>query len=261
LYEPGSYLLFAALPFGLGVPLAAAAGIGVAVALRRRTLADVVCLPYLLVTLVALATAPVPFVRYVLPVVPFLALVAARALMDLLGSGRQWVRTVGFAALVLVLGYSGIYASQSVVRLTADARAQAEGQLTELIPPGASVTETEFANYYPSLDPSLYQIVACPEGTHDPGRLAACGADYLITSGMLINRALRDPARYATAYRNVQALREGRLGYVRIARFHDTYLHQGLYTALDPMFEGYFVSPTIEIYRRVPSGGSHGQHA
>jgi hypothetical protein len=35
-------------------------------------------------------------------------------------------------------------------------------------------------------------------------------------------------------------------------RFRAEYLNWRFYTKLDPLFEGYFVSPTIEVYRRVP---------
>jgi hypothetical protein len=49
-------------------------------------------------------------------------------------------------------------------------------------------------------------------------------------------------------------LRSGRSGYVLLRRFEADFLNKKLYRALDPMFEGYFVSPTLEFYRRAGAG-------
>ena len=46
-------------------------------------------------------------------------------------------------------------------------------------------------------------------------------------------------------------IRRGVLPYRLAQRFHARYLNWRFYTRLDPMYEGYFISPTIEIYQRV----------
>ncbi|HZS32970.1 MAG TPA: hypothetical protein VFC42_06280, partial [Methylomirabilota bacterium] len=46
-------------------------------------------------------------------------------------------------------------------------------------------------------------------------------------------------------------VRKGVLPYRLAERFQARYLNWRFYSRLDPMYEGYFVSPTIEIYRRV----------
>jgi hypothetical protein len=64
--------------------------------------------------------------------------------------------------------------------------------------------------------------------------------------------------QYARSYRQRDAnvavwdsVREGRLPYRLARRFRAEYLNWRFYSRLDPMYEGYFVSPTIEVYRRV----------
>ena len=63
---------------------------------------------------------------------------------------------------------------------------------------------------------------------------------------------------YARSYRQRDAnvavwdtVRRGGLPYRLARRFRAEYLNWRFYRTLDPMYEGYFVSPTIEVYRRV----------
>jgi hypothetical protein len=63
---------------------------------------------------------------------------------------------------------------------------------------------------------------------------------------------------YARAYRqrddNVamwNTVRKGVFPYRLARRFRAEYLNWRFYRKLDPMFEGYFISPTIEVYQRV----------
>jgi hypothetical protein len=63
---------------------------------------------------------------------------------------------------------------------------------------------------------------------------------------------------YARSYRqqdgNVamwETVRRGVLPYRLAARFRAGYLNWRFYRRLDPMYEGYFISPTIEVYLRV----------
>jgi len=45
-------------------------------------------------------------------------------------------------------------------------------------------------------------------------------------------------------------LRSGGSDYVLVKRFEADFLNKKLYSALDPMFENYFISPTLEFYER-----------
>jgi hypothetical protein len=46
-------------------------------------------------------------------------------------------------------------------------------------------------------------------------------------------------------------VRKGVLPYRLARRFRAEYLNWRFYRKLDPMYEGYFISPTIEVYQRV----------
>ena len=251
LYSPFDYVFGALVPFAMGAPAAIVGMVGIGAALARRTRSDIVWLPFVVIFLGLLSIAPVVFVRYVLPVVPLLAVFAARALSRAMES-RQRIAAWAAAALTLgVVGYSFLYTWTSSARFANDTRLQAERAMSSVVPDGKSIAIPAFANYLPSIDANRYRIVPCLAGTHDPQALVACGADYLIESGMFSNRADRDPNRYTTAYAGWHALRDGQLGYVPVAEFRATYLNEAVYAKLDPMFEGYFLSPTIRIYRRM----------
>ena len=45
-------------------------------------------------------------------------------------------------------------------------------------------------------------------------------------------------------------LRSGGSDYVLVKRFEADFLNKKLYGALDPIFENYFISPTLEFYER-----------
>ena len=67
---------------------------------------------------------------------------------------------------------------------------------------------------------------------------------------------------YNRAYRHNNPFTKGMYEEIRhknyrlVKRFASDFINKNIYTKLDPMFEGYFISPTLEFYR--PIGSTHG---
>jgi hypothetical protein len=72
--------------------------------------------------------------------------------------------------------------------------------------------------------------------------------DLLEISSLIYLRGYRHGN--AIYMRHYDRLRSGRTDYVLLRRFEADFLNKKLYIALDPMFESYFISPTLEFYRR-----------
>jgi 4-amino-4-deoxy-L-arabinose transferase-like glycosyltransferase len=90
-HRPWLYEIVASLPYGLGLPLAVLAMAGVVLALRRWTQADRLLLATLVPYFAYMGASSVVYPRYMLPLFPGLALVAAAALGH---TARRRVATV-----------------------------------------------------------------------------------------------------------------------------------------------------------------------
>jgi hypothetical protein len=111
--RPYLYQLFASLPFSLGWPLYALAGLGVLRAIARRGLAErllLVLLPLFLLPSV-LGTSVVDAPRYLQPLVPALVLLSAHFLVTTAG------RRVRLCVIAVVTTYSAIFALGQVSEL------------------------------------------------------------------------------------------------------------------------------------------------
>src|SRR5262249_18249282 len=72
--------------------------------------------------------------------------------------------------------------------------------------------------------------------------------DYVVLTSLHYARAYRQRDDDVALWNTV---RRGVLPYRLAERFRAEYLNWWFYRNLDPMYEGYFISPTIEIYRRL----------
>ena len=223
-------------------------------AILRRQWADRLLLAFLVGYYAVSGLGKLVFLRYLIPLLPFLTLLAARVLMAALDSRVNLSRLAGVVALLVIVGYTVLFALTTTLRYAHDSRDEAAEMIKGSYAAGTTIAVTEFANYYPAIDEGRFELVACPQGTHDAYALVDCNADVVILSGMLFWRPYRSPEIFGDQYAGYEALRQGALGYRRVASFQKGFLNKNLYTALDPMFEGYYVSPTIEIYERVRDG-------
>lgn len=158
--------LFHSLPEGMGLPLLLLALGGLALALWRRGPADVILLAFVLPYFVFIGSLSSRFERYALPLLPFLALLAALALVE--GGGRlrqtrwgltgRWRPGLGLAvaACLLVVPEVARVTYLHVVLSRPDSRVLAGAWIEREIPAGSRIA---MEPYSPAvrLDPGMVQ--------------------------------------------------------------------------------------------------------
>jgi hypothetical protein len=188
-FEHDSFALFSftgRLWDGFG-PALAIAVLGLLLALRRRTRTDVILAAFVLVYLADLLTLRAHFDRYVLPLVPPLAVLAGR---------QRLLAPLTLGLLIVPL----VWAIGDDVRLTrTDTRSVAHRWVVSHVPPGSTVAAE-------SSTPALagYRIVGLalpgPGRRFDPDRdvtrLRAEGVQYAFVTGAVADRVLAARDRY-----------------------------------------------------------------
>jgi 4-amino-4-deoxy-L-arabinose transferase-like glycosyltransferase len=199
-FEHDSWALFSfsgKLWAGLG-PVLVIAVAGLVLALRRHTRTDLILAAFVLVYVADLLTIRAHFDRYVLPLVPPLAVLAGRlrALAPV---------TLGLAIVPLS------WAIADDVRLTrTDTRAVAHGWIVRHVPRGAAVAAESST---PALDGYRVLGLALPgpgrpfDPDRDVGRLRAEGVRYVLVSGAVVDRVLAARDRYPREVRFYDQLR------------------------------------------------------
>jgi hypothetical protein len=137
--------------FGMGPLLLAAGLLGVLWALSRRKPADVLILFFLALYLGTVGRGFMKFIRYAIPLLPFLALLGARCLVEARdrarGAARPVLAAVGavvlLASICLTAAYLNIYR-------VGDARVLASRWIHETVAPGTTVV-TDNSNTTPLL--------------------------------------------------------------------------------------------------------------
>jgi 4-amino-4-deoxy-L-arabinose transferase-like glycosyltransferase len=200
-FEHDSWALFSftgKLWAGLG-PALVVAVLGLVLALRRRTRTDLILAVFVLAYLVDLLTIRAHFDRYVLPLVPPLAVLAGR---------QRWLAPVTLGMLIVPL----VWAIGDDVRLTrTDTRAVAHGWIVTHVPPGSTVaTESSTA----PLDGYRIVGLALPgpgrpfDPDRDVGRLRDDGVQYAVVTGAIADRVLAARERYPREARFYDDLRK-----------------------------------------------------
>jgi len=105
------YHLSRGLPTGLGYPLLAAVAVGVVASLRRGSLSARLSLVWLVFYLLAIGFGRERFIRYLVPLTPFLCLLAAEGIMCLReAKPRRLMRPAAALSGGLVIGLTAAYA-------------------------------------------------------------------------------------------------------------------------------------------------------
>jgi Glycosyltransferase family 87 len=188
-FEHDSFALFSftdKLWSGLG-PALVVALVGLLLALRRRTRTDLILAAFVLAYLADLLTIRAHFDRYVLPIVPPLAVLAGR---------QRLLAPLTLGLLIVPL----VWAIGDDARLTrTDTRVVAEAWIAGHLPPGAIVAAESSA---PPLDG--YRVVGLalpgPGRPFDPdrsvARLRAEGVGFAVVTGAVADRVLAARDRY-----------------------------------------------------------------
>ncbi|HEY3297754.1 MAG TPA: glycosyltransferase family 39 protein [Armatimonadota bacterium] len=147
---------------GMGLPLLLLACLGLIYALKKRTAADVAMVAFVLVYYLMIGAAQVRFARYIIPLLPILALFAARVIVDLyrLGSRASRYHPAKFAATIVVIllsGYSLLYSSAlDGMYARQDTRDRAAVWVRQNVKESESIGFATIPWFYtPPLDPSM----------------------------------------------------------------------------------------------------------
>jgi 4-amino-4-deoxy-L-arabinose transferase-like glycosyltransferase len=184
---------------GLGAGFCVLAGVGLLIAIAKHRPADVAILAFTLAYYVLISLPPVRFDRNLLPLLPFLAVLAGRtvgSLVDFLESHPRRISTnfrrissmaVGLAVMV-VAATPSISTSITYDKLfrTRDTRTIALEWIERNIPRGTAIARD---GYTPQVPNSEFQVAYI-------GRLAtqplnwyrSNGFEYLVTSSVMVNR-------------------------------------------------------------------------
>jgi len=254
-YRHYLYQLAAAWPFSFGIGLYASVVAGTLWAALRIDRRSALVLGFAALFFGITGSWNLTPLRYYLPLVVVGALLAGLWQGAWLVSGPGWRRPVALAAVALALGYTSVFCWQTTRRYGHETRVEAARWLETR--PGGSLLGVGWERYLAQPLPGSKTAYAAgrERDLADPEKRASY--DLVEISSLVYSRHYRH--RDAGAMAVYDALRQPESGMRLVRRFESDFLNKRLYTALDPMFEGYFLSPTLEFYEPVrrpsPGGG------
>jgi 4-amino-4-deoxy-L-arabinose transferase-like glycosyltransferase len=244
-YRPYVYQFGAAFPFSFGVALYAALLGGVIYCAVRWRRVLVVPFGYAAFYLGIMGSWDFVPIRYYLPFEPVLLIAPALALAAGLTAPAAAVRRWTGAALAAVLAYTVAFTVSTTARFTDDTRLQAQRWLEQRMAEGHDVLTVGAEWYLPTPKGPVENLL---EYGAMPLVVAHQRPTYVVLTSLLYARAYRQRDDNVAMWNTV---RKGVFPYRLARRFRAEYLNWRFYRKLDPMFEGYFISPTIEVYQRV----------
>lgn len=246
--------------WGLGLPLGLAAWAGalyfMARAWRQRRESHLLLLSWALPYFLFIGSFQVQFLRYWLPLVPVLALMAAALLLALWRRARGWDRLGAGALIALVLAASLGYALAYVNMYSQEHPAvRAARWLREHAPPGSLALKEHWEESLPNLgrfrveELPLYDSESQAKLDLMAGSLAR--ADYLVFySNRLYGAIPRLSQRYPITTRYYRLLFSGELGY-ELAHYEAAYPQLLGLTLRDDTFRRPGLTPPGDLSRLV----------
>lgn len=265
-YRRGLYQVGAMFPFSFGLALWPIVVFGTAVfAWRGTAMQRAMGLSFVGLYLATTADWTLVPLRYYLPILPMAAVCAAYGL-ETIRRGRL-PRALSWGVMALVLGYTALYTGATVDRYRLDTRTLAGDWGDRTLPRDARVYML-----YPAVDDSYMPAFARDDIHVQPVPLEKARTllpiarrtperTWIVVSSLTYQRDYRQGA-YATrpdAHRRWHHAADpiAEWNFIRNnpdvfrleKRFSAWFPNKALYMYLDPMYEGYFVSPTLEFYR------------
>jgi hypothetical protein len=247
-YHKYLYQVVAAWPFSFGLALYASAAAGTVWAVARWKKEYAVVLSFAALFFGLTGSWTFTPLRYYLPLVVLGALVAGLWQGDWLASSGRLKR--GFAVVIVAstLGYTLAFTYGTTGRFANDTRVQASAWLRDNAASFRRIVLAGTVNYIATLpgatnlsshsEAGVLELISTRDARDAPDLLEISSLHYL--------RWYRHGTE--VYMRNYDRLRSGQSDYVLLKRFEADFLNKKLYSALDPMFESYFISPTLEFY-------------
>jgi 4-amino-4-deoxy-L-arabinose transferase-like glycosyltransferase len=200
-----SYLQW--LFLGRDAPTAWLALLGIGWGIRRRSAAVllVAAFPLLFYAELALLWA-VRFQTYLVPMVPYLALLGAYgAVCSIQWLARRRALAVGAVVLAAGLAFQLVQAADySAVLASGDVRDAADRWMAQHVPAGSRVVRE---GYTPFLPPERYRVTELWRAIdQDPAWYQREGVEYLVLGSFMYGRFFAEPARYAEQVGRYQRL-------------------------------------------------------
>jgi 4-amino-4-deoxy-L-arabinose transferase-like glycosyltransferase len=245
-YKPYVYQFGAAFPFSFGVALYAALLGGLIYCAVRWRRVLIVPFGYAAFYLGVMGSWEFVPIRYYLPFEPVLLMAPALALAAGFTAPAVRLRRWTGVGLALVLGYTVAFTVSTTARFTDDTRLQAQRWLQSRVEEGHDVLTVGAEWYLPT--PKGPRVANLLQYLAMPAVVADSRPDYVVLTSLHYARSYRERDGNVAMW---NMLRKGVLPYRLAQRFRAEYLNGWFYRRLDPMYEGYFISPTIEVYQRL----------
>jgi 4-amino-4-deoxy-L-arabinose transferase-like glycosyltransferase len=251
-YHKYVYEVFAGWPFSLGLALYAAAAAGGAWAVVRPRRETVVVLGFALLFFAIVGRWTFKPLRYQLPVLVIAAVYAGLWQGSWIESGRRWQRLVGAVAAIVTLLYTATFTIQTTARFRNDTRIQAARWLDRTLQPGQRLLV--IGNEHYAAFPNDLRIAVKNRNEAFIGRLAQ-RTDFDLAEITSMHYWRHERHRHHLFFPAYENLRNGGTSLELVKRFEADFLNRDFYRRLDPMFGGYFISPTLEFYAPRAAGG------
>lgn len=128
---------FVDLTIAVGIPLAITSCLGLIVCLVRRRTFEAALAILVIIFFLYFDNALLP--RYIILIMPVLALISGCFIESLLSSKQSWVKVFGWGITFVVLAFSLLYTIQGVLSRYPDTRTQAAAYVRRNIPPGSEI--------------------------------------------------------------------------------------------------------------------------
>jgi hypothetical protein len=265
LYQFDSWVvIFTRLTQTIGLPLVLCSFVGLCIASTSRHAFDVALAALVAAFFLFFGTALLQ--RYVIMIMPVLAVLSSGSLSLLLSAGPRWVRGAGAVLCIGILVHASWYSASAVLSRYPDTRTIAAEYIREHIPPGSTIgiaytsQEYPWPNHiwrYPKIDFNVFKYVDFLEA---PEFVVVSSYDAepirdVLQSGVLSQNFVFPASRASEWYKNsppgseifafFQGLSESKIGqYQRLKSFSPK---RSLAPIESPV-------PTIEIFQRPPNG-------
>lgn len=251
-YRRYIYQIFAAWPFSFGIALYACSIAGVIWALVRFDRRKLVLLAFCAVFFGITASWTFTPIRYYLPIIVLGCAFAGLWQAEWFESQSKTRRTVALVATLACAVYTLIFTGQTAARYANETRVQAGRWLETVMAASPSNTVLICGSMHYMGAPADISRLATNSGSgisegliRNNDRLMR--EQLIEISSLLYSRHFRaGNATWADAYRQ---LRNPKGSFELVKKFESHFINKRFYMKLDPMFGGYFVSPTLEFYR------------
>jgi hypothetical protein len=244
-YRKYLYQVVAAWPFSLGFALYGSVAAGAAWAALTMDRRRAVLLSFAVVLFGVTGSWNFAPLRYYMPILVVGVVFAGMWQAAWLAGTATWQRHTARVVVIVTLLYTAVFTVQTTARFRNDTRIQAGEWIGRHVKVGSRLLMIGPRPYVGTPpDEDRFEVNFLGHNAiwlmdHRPD------ADLIEVTSLMYARAYRHHLRpHRRIYDRLRT--RGRL----VARFQSDFLNKRAYVALDPMFEGYFVSPTIELYAR-----------